>query len=112
MIGLASHYYFKAIFSPWFTYNLSLIGCMPICNGSQDIWGGLQFSWRIAKRGKVLISIFSSFSASINKIFNLEEDWILEIFLTFPKSYVVWLLVTRLVYTMFINNNRASFHMW
>ena len=31
---------------------------------------------------------------------------------TFIKSSVVWQLVRQLVYTMFITNNRPSFHLW
>ena len=64
----------------------------------------------MAHYGKSLISIFQEFPASINKIFILAGQ--LGTMLSFydPKSEVVRQLVRQLVYSMYISNNRASFH--
>ena len=32
--------------------------------------------------------------------------------LSFSKSYVVWQLVSQLVFTIFISNNQVAFHLW
>ena len=74
--------------------------------------------------GKSLISIFQEFFASIDKMFNLggrlgtrlsfyevfRFSWYFLIFQD-PKSEIVRQLVRQLVYTMFVANNHASFHL-
>ena len=74
----------------------------------------------MAHCGKSLIYIFQEFFAMIGKIFILVGGmrtgvsfyrvWKLSWY--FLISSVVRELVRQLVYTMFIGNNRASFHLW
>ena len=65
--------------------------------------------------GESFISIFQQFFASINKIFvwgTLGYNSMNILDVPKSKSYVDLQLVRQLVYTMFITNNHASFHLW
>ena len=60
--------------------------------GIRGIWGWLWFSCGVAHCGKELISVFQEFFASIDKTFIFAGG-------------------LQLAYTMFISNNRESFHL-
>ena len=71
---------------------------------------------------KSLTSVFQNFSLSINKTFFYKGDWALDYYvwrvsLYFlvsedPQSEVVRQLLRQPVYTLFLSNNRRSFHLW
>ena len=80
--------------------------------------------WKSALR-KSLISVFHEFLAGINKLFDFagglgtrllfyEVYTLSRCFLIYwdPKSCVVRELFRKLVYAMFISDNRTSFHLW
>ena len=83
-----------------------------------------MFSGEIAHNGKSLISAFEELPVSTNKTLIMaaslstrlsfpgvkKNSWYLLISWD-PRSYVVRQLVRQLVYTMFVRNNRASFHL-
>ena len=99
---------------------------LPILLGSynrvRSIWGWLLFSCGIVHRGKGLIAIFRDFFASISENFILAGGWALGYHsmefrhLTdisyFPKILSLKSFGNSFVYTMFISNNRPSFHLW
>ena len=81
----------------------------------QIIWDKLWYSREIGHYGKRSIFIFWQFFASIENNWFWEEGWALAYnskVLIFPKVISRSASREHLVYTIFITNNQASFHLW
>ena len=57
----------------------------------------LSFLWEDWALGTIILCFFKT-------------SWYFQIFWD-PKSYLIWEIVTQLLYTMFISKNHASFHL-
>ena len=64
-------------------------------------------------KGKGQCPVFRNFLLVLTIFSFWEEDWTLDYnpmeFWDFPKSYVVWQLVSQLVFTILISNNHVPF---
>ena len=93
-------------------------GFFGVYNQSRGIWDWLWFSGGMAPCGRGLIAIFRSFFLVLTKFSFFQGGWALPYhsrkFRVFPNiSLFPKILSLKLfVYTMFISNNRASFHLW
>ena len=75
----------------------------------------LRFHVKYCSRGKVQYLVLSNSLLLLTIYTFWEEDWTLDYnyteFWDFLKSYIVWQLVSQLVFTIFISNNHAPFHL-
>ena len=77
---------------------------------SRGIWDWLWFLWDGALPGGFCFSGVLGWALGYDSL-GFRHSWYFLISKD-PKCWVAGELVAQLVYTMFISNNRASFHLW